>query len=71
VEAVIQIALEDAVGNVQKAAIRLGVTDRALQMRRAAKREARQNGSGGAPAADLERAPSMESTRLPPNRLSL
>jgi transcriptional regulator with GAF, ATPase, and Fis domain len=42
VEAVIQIALNDAAGNVQRAAIKLGVTDRALQMRRAAQREAQQ-----------------------------
>jgi len=42
VETVIQIALSDAAGNVQRAAIKLGVTDRALQMRRAAQREAAQ-----------------------------
>jgi transcriptional regulator with GAF, ATPase, and Fis domain len=40
VERLIEIALKDAAGNVQRAAIRLGVTDRALQMRRAAQREA-------------------------------
>ena len=34
-EVAIEIALRDAEGNVQRAAIRLGVTDRALQLRRA------------------------------------
>jgi transcriptional regulator with GAF, ATPase, and Fis domain len=37
-----RIAIEDEQGNLQRAAYRLGVTDRALQMRRAARR---QNGS--------------------------
>lgn len=37
-EVVIRIALQNAGGNVRQAAIRLGVTDRALQMRRAAGR---------------------------------
>jgi transcriptional regulator with GAF, ATPase, and Fis domain len=34
-----RIALEDEQGNLQRAAYRLGVTDRALQMRRAARRQ--------------------------------
>jgi DNA-binding NtrC family response regulator len=34
-----RIALEEEQGNLQRAATRLGVTDRALQMRRAARRE--------------------------------
>ena len=38
-EIAIQIALEDEMGNLQQAARKLGVTDRALQMRRAAQRE--------------------------------
>jgi hypothetical protein len=38
-EVAIQIALRDARGNVQRAAIKLGVTDRALQMRRALRRD--------------------------------
>jgi transcriptional regulator with GAF, ATPase, and Fis domain len=38
-----RIALEEEEGNLQRAASRLGVTDRALQMRRAARR---QNGNG-------------------------
>jgi transcriptional regulator with GAF, ATPase, and Fis domain len=38
-EVAIEIALRDAHGNMQRAAIRLGVTDRALQMRRATRRE--------------------------------
>jgi transcriptional regulator with GAF, ATPase, and Fis domain len=37
-ELAIQTALEDEAGNLQRAARRLGVTDRALQMRRAASR---------------------------------
>jgi transcriptional regulator with GAF, ATPase, and Fis domain len=43
-DTVIEIALHDANGNLQRAAIRLGVTDRALQMRRAAKTDGRGNG---------------------------
>ena len=35
-----QIALEQEEGNLQRAARRLGVTDRALQLRRAARRAA-------------------------------
>jgi len=34
-EAAVRLALEQARGNVRRAAERLGVTDRALQMRRA------------------------------------
>jgi transcriptional regulator with GAF, ATPase, and Fis domain len=37
-EAAVRLALEQARGNVRRAAERLGVTDRALQMRRAARR---------------------------------
>jgi transcriptional regulator with GAF, ATPase, and Fis domain len=37
-EVAIEIALRDAQGNVQRAAIKLGVTDRALQMRKANRR---------------------------------
>lgn len=36
-DAAVRIALEDAGGNVKQAAERLGVTSRALQMRRAQK----------------------------------
>jgi transcriptional regulator with GAF, ATPase, and Fis domain len=36
----VRVALEDAAGNLQKAAMALGVTDRALQLRRAQKPEA-------------------------------
>jgi len=43
-EAAIRIALYDASGNLQRAAQQLGVTDRALQMRRAQRRSV---GSGG------------------------
>ena len=39
VEAAIEIALHDVMGNNQRAAMKLGVTDRALQMRRASRRE--------------------------------
>jgi len=38
-----RIVIEEEQGNLQRAAARLGVTDRALQMRRAARR---QNGDG-------------------------
>ncbi|HSY22713.1 MAG TPA: sigma 54-interacting transcriptional regulator [Polyangiaceae bacterium] len=38
--AAVRIAVEDEDGNLQRAAARLGVTDRALQMRRAVEREA-------------------------------
>jgi hypothetical protein len=34
-----RIAVEDAEGNLRRAAHRLGVTDRALQMRRASRRQ--------------------------------
>ena len=40
-EVAIRVALEDSAGNLQRAARKLGVTDRALQMRRAAERDAR------------------------------
>jgi transcriptional regulator with GAF, ATPase, and Fis domain len=38
VDAAIEIALRDAVGNNRRAALKLGVTDRALQLRRASRR---------------------------------
>jgi len=38
-ETAIQIAVDETGGNLQRAALRLGVTDRALQMRRAAQRQ--------------------------------
>jgi len=41
-----RIVIEEEHGNLQRAAIRLGVTDRALQMRRAARRP---NGNGSGP----------------------
>jgi transcriptional regulator with GAF, ATPase, and Fis domain len=44
-ETAIRLALDEEGGNLQMAARRLGVTDRALQMRRAAQREPR-NGKG-------------------------
>jgi transcriptional regulator with GAF, ATPase, and Fis domain len=43
-----RIVIEQEQGNLQRAAIRLGVTDRALQMRRAARRP---NGNGSGPSA--------------------
>jgi transcriptional regulator with GAF, ATPase, and Fis domain len=42
----IQVALENSQGNVRLAAGKLGVTDRALQIRRAVRREASENGTG-------------------------
>jgi len=36
----VQVAVEDAQGNLQRAAALLGVTDRALQIRRAGKSDA-------------------------------
>jgi transcriptional regulator with GAF, ATPase, and Fis domain len=50
----VQIALEDAGGSLQDAAQRLGVTDRALQMRRATQRK-----------RDPAEAPSLEDANLP------
>ena len=41
-----EIAIEQEHGSTHQAALRLGVTDRALQMRRAARREQRTKGSG-------------------------
>lgn len=41
-ETAIRIAVDDEKGNLQQAASRLGVTDRALQMRRAARRQNKQ-----------------------------
>jgi DNA-binding NtrC family response regulator len=41
-EAAIRIAVQDAEGHLQRAARKLGVTDRALQLRRAARREPEQ-----------------------------
>jgi len=38
-EAAVRFATEDENGNLRRAAQRLGITDRALQMRRAAQRE--------------------------------
>lgn len=52
-EIAIRVALEDEMGNLQQAAKRLGVTDRALQMRRALKRGS--NGSGRARTSDAAR----------------
>jgi transcriptional regulator with GAF, ATPase, and Fis domain len=49
-EVAIRVALEDEMGNLQRAAKRLGVTDRALQMRRASTRGS--NGSGRAARSD-------------------
>jgi DNA-binding NtrC family response regulator len=46
-ETAIRLALEEEAGSVQRAAQRLGVTDRALQMRRAARRS---NGASSTPA---------------------
>lgn len=46
VELAIRIALETEGGNLQRAARRLGVTDRALQMRRAAGRSRGKDGTG-------------------------
>ena len=65
VEAVIEIVLRDAAGNIQRAAIKLGVSDRALQMRRAARRD-------GAPGSDSSRTtrhgePSTDREIRPPS----
>ncbi len=49
-ELAIRVAIDDAGGNVRQAAQQLGVTDRALHMRRAEDRN-RQNGDGGAAPA--------------------
>lgn len=43
-----KIVIEEEQGNLQRAAVRLGVSDRALQIRRAARRP---NGNGNAPSA--------------------
>jgi len=45
IEVAIRIAMEDEQGNLQRAARRLGITDRALQMRKAAQREAGETGA--------------------------
>jgi transcriptional regulator with GAF, ATPase, and Fis domain len=73
-EAVIEIALRDADGNLRRAALKLGVTDRALQMRRAARldntkgnghAELRSPGSP-APPTDRETGPApMSDSRAP------
>jgi transcriptional regulator with GAF, ATPase, and Fis domain len=44
----VRLAVRHEQGNLQRAAVRLGVTDRALQMRRAALRQASPGGDGGA-----------------------
>ena len=44
----VRIAIDQEHGNLQRAARRLGVTDRALQMRRACQRSPTQPGSDGA-----------------------
>lgn len=59
IEAVIEIALRDAVGNIQRAAIKLGVTDRALQMRRAARRD----GTSGTDLSGANRRGEMPTDR--------
>ena len=61
VEAAIAIALRDAVGNNHRAAQKLGVTDRALQMRRASRRDA-------PPATGLRPPPRRHSTMDPETR---
>jgi transcriptional regulator with GAF, ATPase, and Fis domain len=48
-EAAIRIAVRDEEGNLQRAARKLGVTDRALQLRRAARREPEQSQDEGIP----------------------
>ncbi|HYT59797.1 MAG TPA: hypothetical protein VEL06_06485 [Haliangiales bacterium] len=45
-EVAIRIALDDEMGNLQRAARKLGVTDRALQMRRAAQRDVNECDAG-------------------------
>lgn len=57
IEAAIEIALRDVMGNNQRAAAKLGVTDRALQMRRASRRGGIGNGAA--------RVSSPESAGLP------
>ena len=57
-EVAIEIALRDAQGNVQRAAIKLGVTDRALQMRRASRR-------GNSPAVWIFAERAHTDARLP------
>lgn len=43
----VRIAIAEQAGNLQRAASRLGVTDRALQLRRAVQREQTQERNGG------------------------
>ena len=65
VEAVIEIVLRDAAGNIQRAAIKLGVSDRALQMRRAARRDGAQ---GNDPLSAIRRGePSTDREIRPPS----
>ncbi|HAB16538.1 MAG TPA: sigma 54-interacting transcriptional regulator [Verrucomicrobiota bacterium] len=60
-EVAIEIAVHDAGGNLQRAALKLGVTDRALQLRRAAQRNGEPNESPNrldrSPPVSLEDAP--------------
>jgi DNA-binding NtrC family response regulator len=69
----IQTALEDEAGNLQRAARRLGVTDRALQMRRAASRiEGLKSGAsdedGETPPPEMPRVASDRRRAAPPER---
>ena len=58
VETVIEMALHDSVGNNRRAALKLGVTDRALQMRRASRRS-------GPPGRTDERASRRDAAAAP------
>jgi transcriptional regulator with GAF, ATPase, and Fis domain len=51
-ETAIRIAVGDEDGNLQRAARRLGVTDRALQMRRASRRDEPERSAASSPNAD-------------------
>ncbi len=55
VDTAIQVAVANASGNLSRAAVQLGVTDRALQMRRAARRK-KSNGSESAAESDQTKA---------------
>ena len=74
-ELAIQTALEDEAGNLQRAARRLGVTDRALQMRRAAARpeleQSEPPGDGSrVTATQLPRSATDRRRAPPPERAS-
>jgi hypothetical protein len=54
VDTAIQAAVANASGNLSRAAVQLGVTDRALQMRRAARRKKINGSESGAEPDEAE-----------------